>query len=282
MKVAVSGATGFIGRHVVAELEKRAITPILLVRPPSIMKISHVTHSIIPFDIEQYLHTNLYEFFEKPDVLIHCAWSGLPNYKSLHHFEKETQIQYQFITNLINHGLQNIVITGTCFEYGMQCGELAEDMIAKPCNPYGFAKHALLEQLKYFQTKHFFNLTWARLFYLYGDGQSEGALFSQLKNLVTKKEKIFNMSSGEQLRDYLPVHRVAEHLVSLALLLQNDGVINICSGRPISIRKLVETWIAENNWDIQLNLGYYPYSEFEPMSFWGSCKKLSHILKLNF
>ena len=53
--------------------------------------------------------------------------------------------------------------------------------------------------------------------------------------------------------------------------------MNICSGAPISIRRLVEEWIKNNNWDIELNLGYYPYPDYEPMSFWGD---KSYLLKL--
>ncbi len=46
------------------------------------------------------------------------------------------------------------------------------------------------------------------------------------------------------------------------------GAINICSGNPISVRKLVEHWLNENAWKIELNLGYYPYPDYEPMAFW--------------
>jgi dTDP-6-deoxy-L-talose 4-dehydrogenase (NAD+) len=77
------------------------------------------------------------------------------------------------------------------------------------------------------------------------------------------------MSGGEQLRDYLPVEVVAQHLVSLSKLRKYVGLVNVCSGRPISIRALVERWIRENEWDISLNLGHFSYPDYEPMAFWG-------------
>ena len=52
---------------------------------------------------------------------------------------------------------------------------------------------------------------------------------------------------------------------------------NVCSGNPISIRNLVERRLATRKAQIKLNLGYYPYSEFEPMAFWGVCDKFLSI-----
>jgi dTDP-6-deoxy-L-talose 4-dehydrogenase (NAD+) len=87
------------------------------------------------------------------------------------------------------------------------------------------------------------------------------------------------MSGGEQLRDYLPVVEVARLLVSLALNGRDNGIINICSGEPISVRRLVESWIAANGWSIELNLGHYPYPTFEPMAFWGDRRKLAACIE---
>ena len=53
------------------------------------------------------------------------------------------------------------------------------------------------------------------------------------------------MSGGEQSRDYLPVTEVARHLVSLALAGKDNGIVNICSGIPISVREIVEGWVKK-------------------------------------
>jgi dTDP-6-deoxy-L-talose 4-dehydrogenase (NAD+) len=217
----------------------------------------------------------------RPDILIHLAWSGLPNYKSLHHFELELPAQYRFLKNLIHSGLQNLIVTGTCLEYGMQCGSLSEDFLPSPTNPYGFAKDALRCQLEYLKKTNSFKLTWARLFYLYGEGQSDKSILSQLRRASELGDPVFNMSGGEQLRDYLPVTEAAKHLVSLALLKKDIGVVNVCSGIPISVRKLAEECISKNYWTIKLNLAHYPYTDYEPMAFWGDSRKLTKVLNLN-
>jgi hypothetical protein len=70
------------------------------------------------------------------------------------------------------------------------------------------------------------------------------------------------------LSDCLPVDDVARQIAKLAMAQRDIGAINICSGNPISVRKLVEHWLNENAWKIELNLGYYPYPDYEPMAFW--------------
>ena len=135
-------------------------------------------------------------------------------------------------------------------------------------NTYAFAKDTLRRQLEYLRKCHSFALTWARIFYLYGDGQAESSLLPQLKQAVAQGKTLFNMSGGEQLRDYLPVGDVAQNFALLALNRADIGVVNICSGKPISVRKMVESWIDENNWNINLNLGHCPYPDYEPLAFW--------------
>jgi nucleoside-diphosphate-sugar epimerase len=278
MKVAVTGAGGFIGRHVLVELESRSVVATAVLRPSAAAWPSLAKHTAARMDLRNP-PPNAFELLGAPDVLIHLAWGGLPNHKSLEHFEQELPAQYRFLKKLVDSGLKNLLVTGTCMEYGMQSGPLREDMETRPTNPYGFAKDTLRRQLEYLKNDQSFTLTWARLFYLYGDGQPEHSVLLQLKGAVERGDKVFNMSGGEQLRDYLPVAEVAKCLVSLAMGIREDGIVNVCSGKPISVRKLVEGWIKENDWSIKLNLGHYPYPDHEPMAFWGERRKLDRCLK---
>jgi nucleoside-diphosphate-sugar epimerase len=277
MKIAVVGASGFIGRYVLSELARYSVEVVAVDKNPPTNNLEGFNINTVRLDIENSPN-NAFDLIGRPDVLIHLAWSGLPNYRSLHHFEQELPMQYRFISALIRSGLSGVVSVGTCFEYGMQSGQLNESMETHPNNPYGFAKDILRRQLEYLRQKQPFTFTWARLFYLYGDGQAENSLLPQLKKAVEQGLDTFNMSGGKQLRDYISVTEVARYLVLLALKRADIGVVNICSGKPISVRKLVEGWIENNRWKINLNLGYYPYPDYESMAFWGDRRKLDNFL----
>lgn len=280
MKIAVTGAGGFIGRHVLAELSGRQHEVVAVIRKASESSQRPSFCTPVHFDIAE-ADAKSYDDLGRPDVLIHLAWGGLPNYRSPHHFEQELPMQYRFLRTIAQSGLSSLFVAGTCFEYGMQSGQLHENMPAQPDNPYAFAKDALCRQLIFLQNNLSFSMSWGRLFYLYGEGQAENSLYSQLRSAVQRGDDVFNMSGGEQLRDYLTVTEVARYIVELALLDKDIGIVNICSGQPISIRKLVESWIAENNWDIKLNLGHFPYPDYEPMAFWGDQRKLYHYLQMS-
>jgi nucleoside-diphosphate-sugar epimerase len=277
MKVAVTGASGFIGRHVLAELKARSVESIALVHSSGSRSLGDLADRVVFLDLHQ-APVNAFELMGRPDVLIHLAWSGLPNYRSSQHFEIELPAQYRFLRGLIDAGLPNLAIAGTCFEYGMQSGPMSEETPPQPSNPYGYAKDALRRQLEYLKASHPFRMTWARLFYLYGEGQAEGSLWPQLRQAAERGDECFNMSGGEQLRDYLSVTEAARLLVSLTTENKDAGIVNVCSGTPISVRKLVEGWIQQNGWSITPNFGHFPYPDYEPMAFWGDRSKLDGLL----
>ncbi len=278
MKIAVTGSNGFIGRHVIESLLRQPGVEVVAASrqppDPSVQSsgIRHVTLDMADPSSGDY------DRLGRPDVLIHLAWAGLPNYKSLHHFETELGRQYRFIETLTRAGLPAIVCSGTCLEYGMRSGELDEGSSPGPQTSYGFAKDALRRQLVFLRETRHFNLAWARLFFMYGEGQSPHSLYSQLVAAARRGDRFFRMSGGEQLRDYLSVADVASSLVGLAMRASDAGVVNVCSGRPVTIRSLVAGWVDDNNWEIELDLGHYPYPDYEPMAFWGRNERLKRVL----
>ncbi len=277
MKILVTGATGFVGNHVVSELLKYDHTIVATTTKTkennSYDKLSYAFLDLDNIDPNE----NYFSHFGNPDVLIHLAWQGLPNYKSLFHFEKNLISHYAFLKNIITNGLKKLVVTGTCFEYGMKDGCLSENMVTDPQNPYALAKDTLRKFLFELKKTNEFDCKWIRLFYMYGEGQNPNALLSQLENTLQRGDKVFNMSGGEQLRDYLLVQKVAEYIVKITFQNKVSGIINCCSGKPISVKELVENYLKDTNRQIDLNAGYYPYPDYEAMAFWGDDTKLKQI-----
>lgn len=278
MKVAVTGAAGFIGRHVVAQLETAGVSPTLVCRPGSQRPGGFSRHRVVEMDIAD-APPDAYDRVGRPDVVMHLAWDGLPNYSSQRHLDQELPAQRSFLDGLLKAGLNSLTVTGTCLEYGLQSGALREDMPTAPITAYGSAKDELRRELERRRHNQPFNLTWVRLFYLHGQGQAAGSLLPQLETAMARGDATFNMSGGQQLRDYLPVEEAAHYLVALAMNGRDNGVVNVCSGRPLAVRELVEAAVRSHGSSIQLNLGHFPYPEYEPMSFWGDRDKLTRILE---
>lgn len=280
-KVLVTGATGFIGGHVMEELLKQPVSVVASSADASKISAKKWFSKVeyVPFDMSSVDDsTDYYAYFGKPDILIHLAWEGLPNYRSAFHTEINLPRHIHFLHSMIRGGLKDMTVTGTCFEYGMREGLLQEDMDTFPDNFYAKAKDALRKQLEEFQLTYHFSLKWLRLFYMYGKGQNPNSLLSQLDKALAAGEESFNMSGGEQVRDFMPVENVAAAIVKTALQNRVTGIINCCSGRPVTVKEFVAAYLAGKNKEIKLNLGYYPYPDYEPMRFWGDNSKLKKII----
>ncbi len=280
MKVLVTGATGFVGYHVMHDLLDKKVEIIATgpSREKALFKDWFSQVSFIEYQMGKESGENLFQKFGEPDILIHLAWEGLPNYKNTFHVEKVLPAQYAFLENMIKNGLKDLTVTGTCLEYGMKTGCLYETMNPEPANPYAIAKDHLRKQLEALQTRYPFSLKWIRLFYMYGMGQNPASLLALLDLAIARGDKVFNMSGGQQVRDYLPVEEVAADIVRIALQQKVTGIINCCSNKPVTIEKLVRDHLEKNKRSIQLNLGYYPYPDYEPIEFWGDDRKLKMAL----
>ncbi|MCE6980689.1 NAD(P)-dependent oxidoreductase [Pseudomonas frederiksbergensis] len=279
MKVLVTGATGFVGRHLVAALLARGCEVRAVARNaetaaqlPWINTVEFVAADVHAADLD------LAALTDGVDALAHLAWPGLPNYQALFHFEHNLMADYRFIKGAVEAGVSQVLVTGTCFEYGLQSGPLSEQTEARPSNPYGLAKNTLRLFLENLQRQQPFTLQWARLFYLHGEGQNPNSLLAALDRAIDAGDDSFNMSAGEQLRDYLAIDTAASYLAAILQQREFDGVINCCSGQPISVRALVEQRLRERDASIRLNLGHYPYPTHEPMAFWGVADRLQQLL----
>jgi len=282
VRILITGATGFIGRNVVDYLVLQNKHELITTGTKSKKEVETLFPAL---KNTTYIQKNLNEkeenyfsFFNNPDKVIHLSWEGLPNYNELFHIERNLPANFYFVKNMIEHGLKDITVAGTCFEYGLQEGCLNEEMPAKPATVYGQAKDTLRKFIEALQNTHKFSFKWLRLFYLFGAGQGEKSLLTQMTNAIIRKDKEFNMSKGEQIRDFLPVETMAEYIALAALQNKIDGTINCCSEKPVSVRSFVESFFEQHNYPIKLNLGYYPYPEYEPFAFWGDAEKLEKML----
>lgn len=241
MRVLITGATGFVGSHVVRRFAADGHEVYALIRPNSnSWRIKDVIGSIgvVPCDLfsTQKLGDHLKQI--RPDLCIHLAWYVEPG-KYLDSLEnlRFVSASMQLATVLASLGCKRFVGVGTCFEYDTELGYLSEGTPTLPRSPYAASKLGLYIILDQIGKVTGMDFAWARFFYLYGPYEDKRRLVpSVICSLLGNKEAM--VTSGEQIRDFMYVEDVASAICAVAES-NIAGPINIGSGKPVSVRDIV-------------------------------------------
>jgi nucleoside-diphosphate-sugar epimerase len=241
--ILLTGATGFVGSQILAHLAKKKDVQVrLIVRQKSeqlYRDIANIENIITTNDLFEENDSYLNNACKNIDVLIHAAWYVEPG-KYL-----ESPLNINCLNGTLSlakaaaqTGVKRFVGLGTCFEYDLGSGILSTSTPLNPITPYAAAKAAAFIFLsKYFAAANI-SFCWCRLFYLYGNGEDERRLVAYIKSRLSKGE-VVNLSSGEQIRDFLNVTDAAKSIVDKAFI-DKSGPINICSGTGITVREMAE------------------------------------------
>ena len=213
----------------------------------------------------------------QPTNAILLSWPGLPNYQEPFHVTRNLPACVELIDQLVEAGLQRLVVAGTCYEYGLQNGALKEEQFTDPVNCYAIAKDSLRRVIASRYSQQDLQWCWARIFYPFGQGQNPTSLLPSLQRAIDQGDPVFAMSSGRQVRDFVPVNQVAKLLLRLSTNPTAQGIYNCGSGRPISLRELAEKHITESLASTVLRLGVYPDRQDEPLAFWADTIKSNHL-----
>jgi nucleoside-diphosphate-sugar epimerase len=279
-QIIVTGGSGFLGRMVCKKLAIAGWRVHAWMRGKTELDCLSASDRILRYHIDIYDKAAVREAIIETGAkeMIHLAWGGLPNYLSCHHMDVELVNQIKFIRNVAENGITRMTLIGTCFEYGPYDGELREDMICNSSNSYGNAKLSLLRYVECLSSEIPFSYKWLRLFYMYGDGQGEKSLYTLFRAAYLRGDRSFEMSAGHQIRDFMAASDVVSKITALHAASVPDGIYNVCSGRPISVRQLIETWIKDWDYDVRLIYGKYPMPQYEPLAFWGNNSKTEKAL----
>ena len=275
-KILITGANGYIGQHV-SNTIKKIVKNHELIRT-DIRPSQGNDNNFIDCDIlNEASNINLYEKLGKPDVLIHLAWQDGFNHKSLSHIANLYN-HYLFIKNMIESGCSSISIMGSMHEVGYYEGAVDENT---PCNPlslYGIAKNSLREMSLLLAKDTNCSMKWLRGFYIYGDDIKNHSIFTKIKQMANDGQKTFPFTDGLNKYDFISVDNIAEQIVKASIQNEIDGIINVCSGKPVTLKEQVEKFINENNLDIKPEYGVFPTRPYDSPAIWGNNTKINEIL----
>lgn len=280
MRVMLTGATGFIGTQVRAALEARPDTD-----------VHAVTRQLLPSENRRGLsHWHDADLLEEADIaallravrpthLVHLAWVT-EHGKYWHDPANEVWADagVALLRRFGESGGDRAVLAGTCAEYawGVGNGICREDSTpVSPATPYGRAKDRLRRQAEVIAADHGLSLAWARLFQLYGPGESPRRLAPSVIIALMRGETA-RCSAGTQVRDFL---HVSEAAAALSALLRSDirGPINVGSGAGISVRTFVETIAAQFGPDARLSFGDVLLPRGEPPALIAGVERLRAV-----
>lgn len=273
MNVMVTGAGGYIGRHVVEALTRMGHHVIAVDRMP--VQGENVTS----LDLDIFSgNPDIYDLAGRPDSLIHMAWIDGFVHNSPAHMQY-LPMHYRFIEDMLAGGLPQVAVMGTMHEIGYWEGAIAEDTPANPLSLYGIAKNALRQSMTVLQQK-FPNAVfqWLRAYYIYGDDGRSHSIFTKLIQAAKEGKKEFPFTSGKNLYDFIHVDDLARQIAACACQQEVTGVINCCSGKPVSLAEQVELFIKDQGLDIKLEYGKFPDRAYDSPGVWGDAQKITQVM----
>jgi len=279
MNVFLTGASGFIGSHVAKTLLERGHNVAVLVMPDDPMpRLQDMGASLEILRGTLGDAEALEKFFYtcRPEACIHLAWYAEPG----KYLEADQNIQsltesLSLFKRLIAAGCRQIVGAGTCFEYDTNFGFLREETPALPASLYAAAKLSCYLTGSRMASNAGVPFAWGRIFYPFGPLEDPRRLVPAAIAAL-KEEKPFAASPGQQVRDYIHVADVAAAFCVLAEK-QAEGIFNISTGNPVSIRQLLETIGALMNRADLIQLGALPYRNWEPPFICGCNARLRNL-----
>ena len=272
MKIFLTGGTGFIGSHVLKQLLASDIEVVAHRRKESaspnipidrtVNWLTKPVSDIEPLD------------FAGVDVLLHLA-----SHSVQYPFDTlENNIHYNVVEPLemfekaFQAGVSKYVVAGSCFEYGLS-GErykyIPADAPLEPTNDYATSKAMSFLAFKQFALSRNISLSYHRIFHVFGEGESENRLWPSLKKAALAG-KDFDLTQGEQIRDFCGVQDIASKLVYSVKKISttenmNVYIDNLGSGSEMRLKDFVALWWKKWCAKGKLNFGKMPYRQGENM-----------------
>jgi GDP-4-dehydro-6-deoxy-D-mannose reductase len=276
MRYLVTGAQGFIGRYLCAELLARDgdVEVMGLGRSPrspffthSVSVSNHSQPAPLPAALTDAANDKRYHYHSgdicdiadttlalrefKPDVIMHLA-SGLRADAIDHLVRTNIQGTVSLLEAVLaaKIGKPRVVLGSSGGVYGVpQQLPISEVHATKPIDYYSMTKLAAEQAAHVFAHRYQLPVITARIFNVVGPGQEErhvcGRFASQIVSIEQGNEATLEVGNLSPTRDFIDARDVASALALLATHAPAGEIFNVASGIETSVQQVLNTLVAQ-------------------------------------
>lgn len=286
--ILVTGAAGFIGLELVAELIRQQHKVYAMIKKGSLVgreRLLSIDSNIEIIDDFQDMLKNAASY-PKFDRIFHLAAVGVsPDFNDI---SQICDVNIKMGCQLVDFARDNhsgvLVNFGSCFEYG-DIGDalLTEEMDCRPKSLYAISKNASTRLAARYAKAKGVNLITVRPFGVFGKGESSARLVPSIINSCMKDDMV-KTTLGGQIRDFVNVKDIVKAVICLSESeYQPYEIYNICSGNPISVKDFILEIVDVCGFDVSLvDFGGVPYRKNEAMIIVGDNQKLQSVIHYPF
>lgn len=264
-RVVLTGGSGFIGSHLARACVREGAQVTCLLRPGSnpwrlfdaADKIRRVEVDLTQTEAVQAIVSEI-----QPHVIFHLA-ADTNRKRDLSLYPRMHATHVLSTLNLVSAALKlsllpRFIHTGTIEEYGRGPVPYREDQREDPVTPYSLTKHEATRLVLYAAREHGLPAIVIRPSLTYGPTKGKGMFIPDfIRAALTTK--VFDMSPGEQTRDFIFVEDVVRaHLAAATADGISNEIFNAATGVETRLKDAAEALRALFGGDVQINYGAYP------------------------
>lgn len=278
-RVLITGGNGYLGGKLAKELlTKGALVFSIDIQSNSLCK----GVEYFKVDITDFNQLNDVVHKVAPDLIYHLA-ATLDRTRDFGLTNKIFQVNVNGTINLLNAlkdvNYERFIFTSTSEVYGGNKikAPFKEDDKFTPASPYSLSKYSAEMAIKTFSDIYHKDFIILRLFNFYGEDMPKNFFIPQLIDKLKKNED-FDMTKGEQIRDFLHINDVVKYLLIASESKSKKTVINICSGKGVTIKNMALELKEKYKSHSKINFGAIPYRKNEVWEMFGDTNKMKKFL----
>lgn len=284
-KILLTGGSGTLGYNILRQLANDprycVAAPMRDIHSPVVQKFAGQIQ-FIEHDLSDAIHTA--QIFERlnPDIIVHCAASGLRPPKGswfdLMQFNVVSTMRL-FQMNCRLDKDSHFIYISTGLVYREQGRPLTEEDAVETLHPYGASKAATDLMLQAASAEFKRSLTILRPFAFTGQHDGGKRLFPLILEAAAESRRL-GLTSGTQVRDFCSVDDIAE---AVGNVIERDkaqliDIFNLGSGLSLSLRHIIEKVCDELELKVDLAFGKCKMHPYEPHNLVANISRAESVL----